>query len=166
MEIGAARDEKWQRRRHGLQHVTPSGAGGELGVGRKGRNLGQQIGRHGRDVAGCKQGGFFGVGGDPRLKSLTPLAVSADETLFVGREILAHRFAYEKMLIGRQAQSGAGAILKLCPTLAMPLRRAGDFGDTATDLGFGDDELRAPGLGALGLGDDGLRDRDEVMAVS
>jgi hypothetical protein len=44
------------------------------------------------------------------LKSLTPLAVSADETLFVGREILAHRFAYEKMLIGRQAQSGAGAI--------------------------------------------------------
>jgi hypothetical protein len=47
----------------------------------------------------------------------------------------------------------------------MPLRRAGDFGDTATDLGFGDDELRAPGLGALGLGD-GLRDRDEVMAVS
>ena len=68
------------------------------------------------------------------------------------------------MLVGGQAQAGAGGVGELRPALAVALRRALHLGDALGDDGPGDDQLRLAGLRPLGLVE-GLENGRQVVAV-
>ena len=68
------------------------------------------------------------------------------------------------MLVGGQTEAGAGGVGKLGATFAMALGGALHFRDALSDDGLGDDQLRAAGLGLLGLVDR-LGDGDDVVTV-
>ena len=90
--------------------------------------------------------------------------VLASHALFVRGEIFTYFFAHVKQLVGGQTEAGTGGIGKLGTTFTVALAGAGNFGDTPTDFGLGDDELRLTGLGALGFVN-GLGNGRDVVTV-
>ena len=164
VEVGAAPDEERQGGSDGLEGVAARGAGGELGVGRERRDFRQQVGGDGSLGGAVEEGGLGRVGFAPGLVGLVPLVAAADEAGLVVGEVGANVVADEEMLVGGQAEPGAGGGGELGAALAVTLGGAGDLGDAAADLGLGDDELRFAALRFLRLVV-GLEDGGKVVTV-
>ena len=149
-KIGTAAEQQRHCFRQRLEQITARLACGDLCVGRKRRQIGDQTGRHGIVKASIQQRREGGIRRAPCLEERVPFLVAGSELLLVLRKIGAHVVGNVEVFV-RQTQTLACGVGKFRAAFAVGLAGAGDFWNAFANEGFGDDELRLAAAGVPGL---------------